>query len=92
MSWVEVEEFARFKESVKKCSRICQIKQFPVKAVNGWHPVKGVKTYCHAVFACEDKKMKRVRQKKTKDTRIYQVCLFDGCCNQQSFEPIYWEV
>jgi len=94
MSNVDLEDYARFKESVKKCSRTCSIKHVPVKAHNGGpRLIKGAEKYCTAVFTCSDKWLKRIRQQnKTGNKRIYQICHWRGHCNQQLDTPVFWEV
>lgn len=92
MSRTDFDDVASFKQSVNICSTKFRNIQKPIKAANGFHPIKGAPIFCQAIFTCPSKHLKRVLQKKTKTPRNYQVCLFDDHCNQQSYEPVYWEV
>lgn len=86
-------DFSLRMEQLKRNFPQPQSKHFPVKAANSRNLLQhGDSMFCKAVFACGDKRFRRVVQRRSKAVRKYQLCVGKGGCNQQCYEPVYWEV
>jgi hypothetical protein len=62
-----------------------------VKTTDSAHGTRISGQFCAAIFHCEDKRLKTVYLHRG-GKRRYQVCGSRELCNQQTVEPVYYEV
>lgn len=85
---------SEFSQNVEAVSRKFRNIQELVNAMNlkgNHHPNIHGAQYCCAVFACAEKRLKQIYRHERKGKRKYQVCGFDGTCNQQTNTPMFYD-